>query len=96
MKKLVFSISLCALALSASAQFKVQSNGNIAVQTISTAASPISINSAGSSSYYVYCNTGGINGISLTATGNNNKIDRPVRKYKQFKYWSWCIWYHLW
>lgn len=72
MKKLVITISLCALALSASAQFRVQSNNNIAIQTENTAASPISINSAGVSSYYVYCNTGGINGISLTATGSNS------------------------
>ena len=72
MKRLVISISLCALVLSASAQFKVQSNGKIAIQTTSTAQSPISINSAGSSSHYLYCNTGGISGISLSATGNNS------------------------
>ena len=72
MKRLVISISLCALVLSTSAQFKVQSNGKIAIQTTSTAQSPISINSAGSSSHYLYCNTGGISGISLSATGNNS------------------------
>ena len=53
MKKAALLISLCVLTLSASAQntaLKVQSDGNIAIQTNSTALSPISINSAGSSS----------------------------------------------
>ena len=72
MKKTVILISLCALALSASAQFKVQSDGKIAINTTSTASSPISINGAGNSSKYIYCNTNGNNGIYLTSTGNNN------------------------
>ena len=47
MKKSFILMSFCALAVSASAQFKVLSNGKIAIQTTSTAQSPISINSAG-------------------------------------------------
>jgi len=73
MKRLVISISLCALAFSASAQFKIQSDGKIAIQTTSTVSSPISINSAGSSSYYIYCsNTSGKSGLSLSAIGNSS------------------------
>ena len=72
MKKSVLLISFCTLALSASAQFKVQSDGKIAIQTTSTALSPIAINTAGSSSYYMSCNTGGKSGISLTAQGDNS------------------------
>ena len=75
MRKIVFTIILCALALSASAQntaLKVQSNGNIAIQTNSTALSPIAINSAGSSSYYMYCNTGVKSGLYLKAIGNGS------------------------
>ena len=74
MKKAVLFISLCALALSASAQFKVQSNGNIAIQTNSTAQSPIAINSAGNSSTYINCETGGKSGIAMTSVGNNTGI----------------------
>ena len=72
MKKVLFLINLCALALSASAQFKVQSDGNIAIQTTSTAQSPISINCAGNSSTYINCNTTGKDGINLIANGNYN------------------------
>mgnify|MGYP002625551704 CR=1 FL=1 len=73
MKKLLTSISLCAFVLSSSAQFKVQSDGKIAVQTTSTATSPISINCAGSSSYYIYCsNTSNKSGLYLSAYGNNS------------------------
>ena len=75
MKKRVLLIILCVVALSASAQntaLKVQSNGNIGIQTNSTAQSPIAINSAGSSSYYMYCNAGGKNGFYLQAMGNGS------------------------
>ena len=72
MKRIIISISLCALVISSSAQFKVQSDGKIAIQTTSTALSPISINGAGSSSYYIYGNTGLKSGIYLSATGNNS------------------------
>jgi len=75
MKKSLLSISLCVLALSASAQntaLKVQSNGNIAIQTNNTALSPISINCPGDSTYYMYCNAGGKNGMYLTTYGNNS------------------------
>ena len=61
MKRSLLLISLCVLSLSASAQFKVQSNGNIAIRTNSTASSPIAINGAGNSSNYIYCNAGGRN-----------------------------------
>lgn len=71
MKK-VLLISLCILALSARAQFKVQSDGKIAIHTNSTALSPISINSAGSSSYYMSCSTGALNGIDLSSHGDGN------------------------
>jgi hypothetical protein len=70
MKKSLLLISLCVLAISASAQFKVQSDGKVAIQTTSTPVSPIAINSAGSSSYYMYCNAGVKNGFYLQAMGN--------------------------
>ena len=75
MKKAALLISLCVLTLSASAQntaLKVQSDGNIAIRTNSTALSPISINSAGSSSYYMYCNTGQKNGLYLKTTESSS------------------------
>ena len=73
MKKSLLLISLCVLALSTSAQntaFKVQSNGNIAIQTNSTAQSPISINAAGNSSNYIYCKTLEKNGMYVYADGD--------------------------
>ena len=75
MKKSLLLISLCVLALSASAQntaLKVQSNGNIAIHTNSTASSPIAINGVGNSSNYIYCNAGGKSGIYLITSGNNS------------------------
>ncbi|MBO4719362.1 MAG: T9SS type A sorting domain-containing protein [Prevotella sp.] len=72
MRKNLLLISLCVIALSASAQFKVQSNGNIAIHTNSTAVSPIAINGAGSSSYYMYCNVGEKKGFYLTASGTGS------------------------
>ena len=71
MKKTLL-LSLCTLALSANAQFRVQSDGKIAIQTSSTALSPISINGAGDSSYYMSCSTTGLSGIYLTVQGNNS------------------------
>ena len=72
MKKELVFIGFCALALSASAQFKVQSDNNIAIRTTSTAISPISINGAGNSSYFISCeNISGKSGITLSATGNS-------------------------
>ncbi len=74
MKK-AFLISLCVLALSASAQntaLKVQSDGKIAIQTNdSILLSPIAINGPGKNGYYMYCNAGGKNGFYLKTTGNN-------------------------
>lgn len=61
MKRLVISIGLCALILSASAQFKVYSDGRI------------SINGTGSTSYQLYCgNTSGKSGLSMSAVGDNS------------------------
>lgn len=61
MKRTVISISLCALFLSASAQFKVFSDGRV------------SINCSGNSSYYLYCNnTNYKNGLFFSANGNNS------------------------
>jgi hypothetical protein len=71
MKKTLL-LSLCTLALSANAQFRVQSDGKVAIQTSSTALSPISINGAGNSSYYMSCSTTGLSGIYLTVQGNNS------------------------
>ena len=71
MKKAYLLISFCVLALSASAQFKVLSNGNVSIQNTSTSRS-ISFNGAGSGSYYVSCNSNGKSGISLTALGTGN------------------------
>jgi hypothetical protein len=48
----------------------VQSNGNIAIQTNSTAQSPISINAAGNSSNYIYCKTLEKNGMYVYADGD--------------------------
>lgn len=56
MRKLILSMLLIAVPTAIFAQFKVQSDGKIAIQTTSTASSPISINSAGSSSYYILRN----------------------------------------
>lgn len=73
MKRTIFFSSLFALALSSNAQFKVQSDGKIAVQTTSTASSPISINGAGNSLYYMYCgNTANKSGLLFSAHGNNS------------------------
>ena len=72
MKRSLLLVSLCVLSLSASAQFKVQSNGNIAIRTNSTASSPIAINGAGYSSNYIFCNAGGKSGIYLRTSGNNS------------------------
>ena len=73
MKRTFFFSSLFALALSSNAQFKVQSDGKIAVQTTSTASSPISINGAGNSLYYMYCgNTANKSGLLFSAHGNNS------------------------
>ena len=63
------------MVLSTSAQntaLKVQSNGNIAIQTNSTASSPIAINSAGNTSNYIYCNAAGKNGVYLATSGNTS------------------------
>lgn len=67
-KKLL--LSLCTLALSANAQFRVQSDGKVAIQTSHTALSPISINGAGDSSYYISCKTSELNGITMSTYGN--------------------------
>ena len=72
-KKVFVLLMLMAAPVVATAQFKVQSDGKIAIQTTSTAQSPISINGTGNSSYYMHCNnTGGKNGIYLKAQGNSS------------------------
>ena len=71
MKKSLLLICLCVLALSANAQntaLKVQSNGNIAIQTNSTAVSPISINGPGRDNYYMSCYTDGMRGLYFSAS----------------------------
>lgn len=62
MKRTVISISLCVLFLSASAQFKVMSNGRVA------------INGSGSSSYQMSCSStsSGRSGLFFSANGNNS------------------------
>lgn len=72
MRKILLLTCLCALSLSASGQLKVQSDGKVAIQTTSTALSPISINGAGNYNYYISCNTQNKNGIRLTTSGNVN------------------------
>ena len=91
MKKSLLSISLCVLALSASAQntaLKVQSNGKIAIQTNSTALSPISINCTGDSTYYMYCLANGKNGLylraSATGPGINSGINYGLRGHAEY------------
>ena len=73
MRKSLLLIGFCALAICASAQntaLKVQSNGKIAIQTNSTALSPISINAAGNASDYIYCKTLEKNGMYVYADGD--------------------------
>ena len=73
MKKTVILCALMALAaINANAQFRVQSDGKIAVHTNSTALSPISINGTGNADYYINCNASAKNGIRLTSSGNNS------------------------
>ena len=61
MKKSLITISLFALVLSASAQFKVSNEGKV------------SINCTGSSDWYLYCNnTNSKNGLYFLANGNNS------------------------
>lgn len=73
MKKVVLSMLFIAATMSSYAQFKVNSSGYIATGNTSTANSPISINSAGNSSYYIYCNnTSNKSGFYLSAYGNNS------------------------
>ena len=61
MKRSLITISLFALVLSASAQFKVSNEGKV------------SINCTGSSDYYLYCNnTNSKNGLYFLANGNNS------------------------
>ena len=73
MRKLLFSVLLIAETMTAFAQFKVQSDGKIAIQTTNTALSPISINGSGNSSYYIYCgNTTSKSGMYLSAYGSNS------------------------
>ncbi len=63
MKRTIIFISLFALVLSASAQFKVLSDGKIA------------INGNGSSSYQMHCgNTSGGSGLYFSATGNSSHV----------------------
>ncbi len=45
MKKTIIMLLMTLPVISANAQFKVQSDGKIAIQTVNTALSPISINS---------------------------------------------------
>lgn len=55
MKKYFSLILLLGIAITASAQFKVYSNGNISLKSISSQAlSPLSLNSIGDSSYFVH------------------------------------------
>lgn len=62
MKRTLLSISLCVLAFSASAQFKVMSNGRVA------------INGSGSTSYQMSCSStsSGRSGLLFSADGNNS------------------------
>ncbi len=70
MKKTILLIAVCTLVFSARAQFKVQSDGKIAIQTTSTALSPISINCTGNTDYYLTCETPfGNSGMSVYAKG---------------------------
>ena len=73
MKRITISILLCSLVLSSNAQFKVQSDGKVAIHTTSTALSPISINGAGNAAYYIYCNnTGSKSGVYFSASASNS------------------------
>ena len=72
MKKMLLIIGLFSFAYSARAQFKVQSDGKIAIQTTSTALSPISINGEGNSDYYLSCLSESKNGLYVKALGYNS------------------------
>lgn len=72
-KTTVISALMAAFAISANAQFKVQSDGKIAIQTTSTALSPISINGEGHSDYHLSLNTNvGKSGILVDAYGTGS------------------------
>lgn len=75
MKKTLL-LSLCTLVLSANAQFKVQSDGKIAIRTNSTALSPISINGAGYdvTTSIPYGNVSVENGSKLTISKSNGVL----------------------
>lgn len=71
MKKYLFVIAVSALALQASAQFKIHSNGYMSFMTTATPLSPISINCAGHANYFARYE-GQMNGLYLATTGANN------------------------
>ena len=75
MKKTIIMCALMALtAINANAQFKVLSDGKIAIHTSYTPASPISINGMGNSDYYLSLNSSvGKSGIRLNTHGTNNE-----------------------
>lgn len=73
MKKTIIMLLMTLPVISTNAQFKVQSDGKIAIQTVNTALSPISINSSGSSNYYIHCNSSvGKSGLLLNVTGTDS------------------------
>lgn len=71
MKKYLFVIAVSALALQASAQFKIHSNGYMSFMTTATPLSPISINCAGHANYFARYE-GQMNGLYLATTSGSN------------------------
>ena len=74
MKNISFVFFLCAFSTSISAQFKVQSDGKIAMQTTSTALSPISINGTGDASFYMHGNAVGTSGLYFKADVSTTNV----------------------
>jgi len=71
MKKSLTILLFSVLAIHASAQFKIHSNGYISFMTTDTPLSPISINCAGHANYFARYE-GQMNGLYLATTGANN------------------------
>ena len=65
MKKIFLFALLCVSAISANAQLKVASNGNIGFKTQLTPLSPISLNCAGDTAYLISAQNNNASGVSI-------------------------------
>ena len=65
-------VTALTVALTANAQFRIQTDGNIALNTNSTVVSPVSLNCAGNSSYYMTY-SGQKNALKAYTTGGHDQ-----------------------